>query len=239
MNRTGLVFGAAAAGLVLMLPGSSRASSSSSSAWPESSSMEPYAESPPLVFDAPPIDYGDIAPDALPPIYSPEQSAPMEPANPIDYGYQGDNPAPVVNDARNLDAFLAVIRAGESSDSYTRLVGGGDFSSFDDHPAETGEWSGIRRKDGRLTTAAGAYQITRTTWRSLGGRARYGSFAPSAQDQAAVDLLKRRGAYEDVLAGRVFDAVGKLRQEWEIFTLPRWQGEQVAARFQTEGGTLA
>lgn len=145
-----------------------------------------------------------------------------------------------VNTARNLDAFLAIIRAGESSDNYLALVGGGEFTSFADHPAITGEFAGIRRADdGRLTTAAGAYQITRTTWRDLGGAKKYGDFSPSAQDRAAVDLIKRRGAYQDVIAGRVTAAVRKLQNEWEMFTLARWRGERVLAAFTNQGGALA
>jgi len=150
------------------------------------------------------------------------------------------DPLPAMETARNLDAFLAIIRAGESSDNYLALVGGGEFSSFADHPAITGEFAGIRRADdGRLSTAAGAYQITRTTWRDLGGAKKYGDFSPSAQDRAAIDLLKRRKAYEDVIAGRVELAVRKLQNEWEMFTLARWRGERVLAAFKNQGGALA
>lgn len=118
----------------------------------------------------------------------------------------------------NVMAFLALIRRAESRDNYRALVGGGEFNDFSDHPAITGEWPGIRRgDDGRLTTAAGAYQITRTTWNDLGGSGRYGDFLPQSQDQAAVDLIKRRGALTDIEAGNFDVAVSKLRNEWEAF----------------------
>lgn len=135
----------------------------------------------------------------------------------------------------NLMAFLAVIRAGESSDNYRALVGGGNFSSWEKHPAELG-WAGIRRgDDGRLTTAAGGYQITRTTYRDLGGS----SFDPESQDRLAIRLLIRRGAYGAVLAGNVEAAVAKLPNEWEMFKLPRWNVDRVASVYQSNGGFVA
>ena len=116
----------------------------------------------------------------------------------------------------NLDAFLKLIRKAESNDDYRALVGGGRFSDFSDHPAITGEFAGIQGPSG-LTTAAGAYQITRTTWKDLGGIGRYGDFLPYSQDLAAIDLIKRRGALPDINAGNFQQAVTKLRNEWEAF----------------------
>lgn len=163
------------------------------------------------------------------------ESNPMEPANPSDFGYVE---TPRDFSASNLDAFLHIIRVGESTDDYTALVGGGNFTSFEDHPAELG-WQGIKRADGRLTTAAGAYQIIRTTWRNLGGKKKYGSFDPQAQTLAAIDLIKGRGAYSDILAGRVADAVKKLKPEWEFLVTSRWPTDRIIAMFKTENGVLA
>lgn len=116
----------------------------------------------------------------------------------------------------NLYAFLALIRQLESNNDYGALVMGGQFSDFSEHPALTG-WPGVRLPDGRLTTAAGAYQITRTTWNDLGGSAKYGDFSNAAQDQAAIDLLRRRGALAEVMAGNFDRAVTKVVKEWEAF----------------------
>lgn len=139
----------------------------------------------------------------------------------------------------NLAAFLAVIRQGESANNYSALVYGGNFADFSDHPFETGEFTGVRRADGRLTTAAGAYQIVKTTWKSLGGKQRFGDFSPSAQDAAAVELLKGRGAYNLVLDGRAVEASAKLGSEWEMFKTARWPASRVAAVFTGNGGFLA
>mgnify|MGYP001570953341 CR=1 FL=1 len=120
------------------------------------------------------------------------------------------------NEQQNLSAFLALIRQVESNNDYQALVMGGSFSDFSDHPALLG-WDGVRMPDGRLTTAAGAYQITRTTWKDLGGAAKYGSFDPVAQDAAAVDLLRRRGALTLVKLGQYDGVVARLTNEWEAF----------------------
>lgn len=117
---------------------------------------------------------------------------------------------------RNLSAFLALIRQVESNNDYQALVMGGSFSDFSNHPALLG-WAGVRLDDGRLTTAAGAYQITRTTWKDLGGATKYGSFDPAAQDAAAIDLLRRRGALTLVMNGHYDAAMMRLTNEWEAF----------------------
>jgi muramidase (phage lysozyme) len=144
----------------------------------------------------------------------------------------------------NLRAFLAVIREGESSDNYRALVGGGEFQSFRRHPADDGGkirkegdgWKGIRRSDdGRLTTAAGAYQITHTTYMSLGG----GDFHPESQDLMAIRLLIRRDAYSAVIAGEVERAVSRLYNEWEMFKQPRWNLARVVSTYESNGGFFA
>lgn len=184
---------------------------------------------------AEPISYPDL------PTY-----APVEPETELVIPSPDMIPSPVVPDvsvndfySANLNAFLTVIRIGESTDNYFAKVGGGNFANFDDHPTITGEFAGIRRADGRLTTAAGAYQIVVTTWKSLGGRAKYGNFSPASQDQAAIDLIIRRGAYDLVLQGKIAIAASKLANEWEMFKTARWSFTNVAKVFTGAGGSIA
>lgn len=109
-------------------------------------------------------------------------------------------------------AFLALIRYGESSNTdraYTTLYGGGQFADLSRHPAQF-----FRLADGRLTSAAGAYQITYTTWKGLVAQYGFTDFFPATQDFAAVALIKGRGALADVLAGRFDRAIAKCRNEW-------------------------
>ncbi len=125
---------------------------------------------------------------------------------------------------RNLFAFLKLIRVAESQDNYHALVGGGNFDDLSEHPFNSG-WKGIRLGVG-LTTAAGAYQITSTTWDGgawkplrSGIKQELGltDFSPASQDAAAIGLIQRRGAYELILAGQFDAAIEKLTGEWEAF----------------------
>lgn len=120
----------------------------------------------------------------------------------------------------NVQAFLKAIRVKESSlddTAFTLLVGGGHFKSFADHPYITGEFKGIRvGKD--LTTAAGAFQITVSTWRIVKAALGLPDFSPKSQEKAAIWLLDtRRKALGDIIAGNFDKAIEKCRNEWQAF----------------------
>lgn len=111
----------------------------------------------------------------------------------------------------NVSAFLRIIREGESSqdDSAYRMVfGGGYFDSFAEHPNKPVTIGNI------TSTAAGAYQFLYRTWKECATYLRLQDFSPISQDQAAIFLIKRRGAYEDILAGRIEQAILKCNKEW-------------------------
>lgn len=112
----------------------------------------------------------------------------------------------------NVKAFLALIRYGESAntgDAYSMLYGGGHFSDYTDHPRQF-----FTLADGRRTSAAGAYQITWTTWQWVSTLGSLPDFSPHSQDLAALLLIKRRGALADVIAGNFDRAIAKCRNEW-------------------------
>jgi muramidase (phage lysozyme) len=122
--------------------------------------------------------------------------------------------------SQNLRAFIRVIREGESSQddalAYRMRYGGVGqapkfFDSFDAHPqiyepTPTGEKS----------SAAGAPQITFTTWSTV-CMAKYGlgpHFTPYEQECAAVALIHHRGALELVIDGHFERAVVLCSKEW-------------------------
>ena len=111
----------------------------------------------------------------------------------------------------NLRAFLIMIQYSEGTfgkDAYRKLFGGGLFTDFSKHP-------NIPLTRGSLTsTAAGAYQILYKTWLEVQQKLGLTDFSPSSQDKAAIALIKRRKALEDVLAGRFSQAIEKCRKEW-------------------------
>jgi len=148
-------------------------------------------------------------------------------------------PRVLIHDA-NVRAMLAVIREKESAGDYRAIVFGGQFQSFADHPR-----IGRRRGDGRITTAAGAYQIVASTWDGVKRDMELMDFGPASQDMAALGLIAYRGALPAVVEGKFDDAVRRLTLEWT--SLPgaaedgwRRQGgiESARAFYVSRGGKL-
>jgi lysozyme len=130
---------------------------------------------------------------------------------------------------KNITAFLTCIKRAEGtadqSDPYRVCYGyWHTIDSLSDHPAITREWRGevltatmcinAGLSPGCKSTAAGAYQIIRPTWERLRASLGLPDFGPQSQDAAAVELIRGRGALNDVMAGRFEDAVRKCRNEW-------------------------
>jgi muramidase (phage lysozyme) len=115
----------------------------------------------------------------------------------------------------NMKAFLRAIRLGEGTSDdqgYSRLCGGGEAKNLNRHPAYDGFIVSLP-KLGIKSTAAGAYQINKPTWESLGYN-KLTPFDPDSQDVAAYKLIARAGAVADVDAGRIAEAVHKCRKIW-------------------------
>lgn len=111
----------------------------------------------------------------------------------------------------NVQAMLRVIRRGEGTadaNGYRRIFGGGLFDSFADHPRQKVSRSGY------VSTAAGAYQFTVSTWDETRRVMGLADFSPESQDIAAVGRIMARGALDDVRAGRFSLALRKLGREW-------------------------
>jgi len=112
---------------------------------------------------------------------------------------------------KNLSAFLLMIQYAEGTigaNAYRMLYGGGLFNDYSRHP------NTAITKYGITSTAAGAYQFLYSTWRGLQQNLKLPDFSPSSQNRGAIELIKRRGALGDVLAGRFTQAIYKCRKEW-------------------------
>lgn len=117
----------------------------------------------------------------------------------------------------NIKAFLQTIQFTEGTylkaNPYAVLFGGSTFSDFSTHPnVRVPFHNPLRSTPGNndYSTAAGAYQILKGTDDSLGG----GFFDPETQDLKGVELIKRRGAYNDILNDDIETAARKLSPEW-------------------------
>lgn len=113
----------------------------------------------------------------------------------------------------NVLAFLRAIRLGEGTSTdwgYRTIVGGELFDDMSDHPRKR-VW--IERYK-VWSTAAGAYQFIAPTWDEMAAKYKLPDFSPHSQDLAAIGLIIRRGAIDDVVAGRIEEAIKKCRLEW-------------------------
>lgn len=113
----------------------------------------------------------------------------------------------------NLRAFLRMIREGESSQTeaaYRTVVGGGQVSDLTDHPRQRVYVEPLKV----WSTAAGAYQFLERTWDGCAKALGLTDFGQPSQDAAAVYLIRGRKALDDVLAGRVQQAISKCAREW-------------------------
>ncbi len=112
---------------------------------------------------------------------------------------------------KNLRAFLIMIQYAEGTygkDGYRKMYGGGLMKSLSEHPnTPVTKW-------GITSTAAGAYQFLNKTWNEVQAKLKLPDFGPLSQDKAAIELIRRRKALEDVYAGRFVEAIAKCRKEW-------------------------
>lgn len=97
-----------------------------------------------------------------------------------------------------------------SDNGYNVQVGGGLFSGYQLHPGKS-VWLPRYKV---YSTAAGRYQFLSKTWAALQRQLKLPDFSPRSQDLGAVELIRGRGALEDLRRGD-FDAVLlKCSKEW-------------------------
>ncbi len=116
--------------------------------------------------------------------------------------------------SQNLKAFLLMIQFSEGTygpNAYRTLYGGGLFDDLAKHPDKP------ITKWGITSTAAGAYGFLYRIWTELQAALQLPDFSPSSQDKAAIELISRKDALADVLAGNIKQAVYKCRKIWASF----------------------
>lgn len=142
--------------------------------------------------------------------------------------------------AANVRAFLDMIAYAEGtsgSNGYRMLFGGRLFDSYADHPRVYVPFRNT------TSSAAGRYQMLARTWDTLAARLGLLDFSPESQDAAAIELIRERGALNDVRAGRVDAAVFKVRKIWASlpgagYNQPERNINTLASVFIRAGGQL-
>ena len=114
-------------------------------------------------------------------------------------------------------ALLNTIRYAEGTwkdgedKGYKIMYGGGQFQDLSRHP----ERVVVKRY---TSAAAGAYQFLPKTWKGVAKELRLSTFEPKHQDQAALHLVERRGALQEIdRKGLTKEAMAKLAPEWASF----------------------
>lgn len=115
----------------------------------------------------------------------------------------------------NLSAFMDTLArsegtAGKGDDGYNILVGGGQFGDYSKHPNILVDLPNLKIK----STAAGRYQLLHRYFAPYAQRLHLKNFSPESQDKIAIQQIKERLAYEDIIAGNFSAAVAKCKNIW-------------------------
>lgn len=144
---------------------------------------------------------------------------------------------------KNTMAFLDMIAYAEGTgDRYNILFGGGTFDSYADHPRQLFSFTNSRGETLK-TSAAGRYQFLARTWDGLRSKLDLPDFGPDSQDLGAIELIRQRGALNDVRAGRLQSAVAKCAPVWASlpgagYAQPERSLSRLQTAFENSGGTV-
>lgn len=150
---------------------------------------------------------------------------------------------------RNVPAFLDMLAWSEGTDNdrqatadrgYDVLVGGGLFLDYADHPRRIVALP----KLGISSTGAGRYQLLMRYWDAYRKQLGLADFGPLSQDRVAIQQIRERGAMPLIQAGRVTEAIERVRNIWASLPGAGYgQHEQAAERllaaYSKAGGVLA
>lgn len=129
----------------------------------------------------------------------------------------------------NMRRYLDVLSYAEGTEKhgYHTKFGGGRIDDLSHHPNIN--WG--KTGDGP-TSATGRYQFVKGTWNEQAKLLGLNDFGPQSQDLAAVSLIMRRGAVDDILNGDIDNANRKLSPEWA--SLPYHKSKHQSKRTSDE-----
>ncbi|QQE90281.1 glycoside hydrolase family 104 protein [Azotobacter chroococcum] len=156
----------------------------------------------------------------------------------------------------NVLSFLDLIAWSEGTsrspitcdDGYDVIVTGSDgkpeiFTDYWQHPFAGGRKP--KHVRGALySSASGRYQHMRTHWPHYRDQLRLPDFGPLSQDRWAIQLIRERKALDDIKAGRIPEAIAKVRNLWASlpgagYAQPEHDLEDLLSQFIAAGGVLA
>ena len=115
----------------------------------------------------------------------------------------------------NLKAFLDTLAKsegtyGKGDNGYNVLVGGTLFEGYADHPRKRV----FLPRYGIYSTAAGRYQLLARYFDAYKAQLGLPDFSPTSQDAIAIQQIKERRAFNDIVAGRFNEAILKCSPIW-------------------------
>ncbi|EFN8265710.1 phage baseplate assembly protein V [Escherichia coli] len=134
---------------------------------------------------------------------------------------------PVMNTHQNIAAFLDMLAVSEGTANhpltknrgYDVIVTGLDgkpeiFTDYSDHPFAHGRPAKVFNRRGEKSTASGRYQQLYLFWPHYRKQLALPDFSPLSQDRLAIQLIRERGALDDIRAGRIERAISRCRNIW-------------------------
>ena len=88
------------------------------------------------------------------------------------------------------------------------------FTDYSDHPFAHGRPAKVFNRRGEKSTASGRYQQLYLFWPHYRKQLALPDFSPLSQDRLAIQLIRERGALDDVRAGRIERAISRCRNIW-------------------------
>lgn len=149
----------------------------------------------------------------------------------------------------DVNAFLYMIRSCEhrfptdvvNDACYEIFYGGTRFADLSDHPVITGELAPVALPEAQCraaglkspcySTAAGAYQFIRPTWKRLRDKLGLDDFSFANQDRAALELLDESGVLTLIEQGEIESAIRKASKIWASLPGNTYQQNPKAMRF--------
>lgn len=153
--------------------------------------------------------------------------------------------ATIKNVSQNLRAFLDLIAWSEGTYSrgengYNVIVGGTTFTTYADHPRQLISLPRL----GIKSTAAGRYQLLAKYFDAYKKQLGLTDFSPLSQDKIAIQQIKEQRALDDILLGRIPQAIDKCSNIWASFPGAGYGQHEhslgaLLEQYQKLGGTLA
>ncbi len=148
----------------------------------------------------------------------------------------------VIKTHPNVAAFLDMLAFSEGTathpltrnNGYDVIVTGIDgkpeiFTDYRDHPFAGGRPAKVFNRRGEKSTASGRYQQLYLFWPHYKKQLALPDFSPASQDRLAIQLIRERGALEDLQQGRIERAISRCRNIWASLPGAGWVSASTAS----------